>query len=171
MEKQRQRQCCSCGVLCPTSTNHNPQWDAATHLGSLHLGSNNLQCRLVLGCHDQEAIFPFYRAHSAEWLHGLVPGQAENPEAGSGIAPAPPSSIPNPLCIPVSQCSSSPSPAVVGRGMWGCSSLSIVAPAYLEPRAIQTVAASATPSNQLHLWGKGTWQGAAAGKCLSVVRE
>lgn len=129
MENRQQQRCRGCGVLRLTPTDREPRgmllptWAHPTIIW----GSNNLRCWPVLGGHDREAIFLFYRAHCAEGLTGLSWGRQKIQEPGAGSVLPHRSPYPNPLCTPTSQCSSPPNPAAVGGGIWGCSSPSIAA--------------------------------------------
>lgn len=136
----------------------------------LHLGLNNLHCWPVLEGHDWEVIVPFYRAHCAKGPRWLVPGQAENPKARGGIAPAPSLSIPQSSLHPHKPLKLLSQPSSSRRRYLGMLiPLHHGSPAHLVPRAAQTVAPSATPNNQPHLCrerqkGKGTSQGAVGRK-------
>lgn len=139
----------------------------------LYLGSNNLHCWLVLGGHDWEALVPFYRAHSAEGPRWLVPGQAENPKARGGIAPAPSLSIPQSSLHPLKPLKLLSQPSSSRRRYLGMLiPLHHGSPAHLAPTAAHQPPPITNPicarrgrrEKALHkeLWG---------GKDLSALRE
>ena len=155
------------GTLCPTPTDHEPWWDAAARLGSPRGRIwGQITSTAARGWEAMTGKPYSYFTEPAVQKGSLACLGAGRKPTSQGWDRSCPISLRTPiLSAPHEPVQLSPTPAEAGRGIWGCSSLYHGSPALLELRASQTVAASATPSNQPHLCrerqkGKGALQGA-----------